>query len=169
MSAVTPIPTHTPATPAAADRKLVSVTWPLVAITALMLLLSLASITILSALRAYVNGEGLWSKAERQAAAELRKYSITGREDDYQRFQAELAVPMGDRVARLQLQSPSPDFSAVQGGFIAGRNDPRDIAGMAWLFRLFRTNRLLARPIRIWTEGDALILQLAHVGEQLHT
>lgn len=161
--------TLTPPAQAATDRKLVSVTWPLVVITALMLLLSLASNSILSSLRAYVNGEGLWSKAERQAAAELRKYSISGQEQDYERFKAELAVPMGDQVARLQLQSAHPDDRAVQIGFMAGRNDPRDIPGMMWLFRLFRTNSLLAEPVRIWTEGDALVLQLAHVGEQLHT
>ena len=161
--------TITPPAQAATDRKLVSVTWPLVVITALMLLLSLASNSILSSLRAYVNGEGLWSKAERQAAAELRKYSTSGQEQGYERFEAELAVPMGDRVARLQLQSAHPDVRAVQSGFMAGRNDPRDIPGMIRLFRLFRTNPLLAEPVRIWTEGDALVLQLAHIGDQLHT
>jgi len=54
---LSPVPTSA----AGADRKLVSVTWPLVLIMSLMLLLSVASIVVLSGLRAYVNGEGMWS------------------------------------------------------------------------------------------------------------
>jgi hypothetical protein len=60
------------------DRRLFSVTWPLVVIATLMVLLCIASLTTLSSIRAYVNGEGMWSKAERQAVAELRKFGSNG-------------------------------------------------------------------------------------------
>lgn len=153
---------------AATDRKLVSVTWPLLLIMSLMLLLSLASISLLTSLRAYVNGEGHWSKAERQAIAELRNYSASGRESDYRLFAEELSVPLGDRAARLTLQSSSPDIDAATRGLLAGRNHPADIPGMIRLFRLFSTNPLMRDAIRLWTLGDGLILQLGHTGQQLH-
>ena len=133
-----------------------------------MLLLSIASISVLSSLRAYVNGEGLWSKAERQAVAELHRYGQTGQEEDYQRFRSELGVPLGDRVARLQLQSRKPDLNLATRGFLAGRNDPADVPGMIRLFRAFGTSHIMAEPLRFWTQGDELILQLARVGEQMH-
>ena len=63
----------------------------------LMLLLGMASISTLSSLRAYVNGEGRWSKAESQAIADLRRYSVSGDEADYERFRQQLSVPLGDR------------------------------------------------------------------------
>jgi diguanylate cyclase (GGDEF)-like protein/PAS domain S-box-containing protein len=149
-------------------RKLVSVTWPLMLIMSVMLLLCAASIATLSAVRAYVNGEGLWSKAERQAVAELRNYADSGRDQDYRRFEAELAVPLGDHRARVTLQSAAPDLEAAAAGFAAGRNDPADIPGMIHLFRLFHSSALMAPAVEIWTEGDGLITQLARVGAQLH-
>jgi PAS domain S-box-containing protein len=142
--------------------------WPLLLTMTLMLLLSVASISTLSSLRAYVNGEGRWSKAEGQAIADLRRYSITGQEGDYQSFRSQLAVPLGDRVARLELQSANPDIALTARGLLAGRNDPADIPGMIRLFRLFRSSLIMAPSIRFWTDGDALIMQLADIGQRLH-
>src|SRR5262245_46499591 len=109
--------------PRVAHGKLASIAWPLLLTMALMLLLSIACISTLSSLRAYVNGEGRWSKAEGQAIAYLRRYAATGDESDYQRFQGQLAVPFGDRVARLQLQTPNPDLTLARQGLLAGRNN----------------------------------------------
>lgn len=39
---------------------------------------------------------------------------------------------------------------------------------MAWLFREFGHVSYMARAIAIWTEGDALIMQLRGLGDQLH-
>jgi diguanylate cyclase (GGDEF)-like protein/PAS domain S-box-containing protein len=148
--------------------KLAPMTWPLLLTMTLMLLLSIASMSTLSGLRAYVNGEGLWSKSERQAVADLHRYSTSGAEPDYQRFQSQLAVPLGDRLARLQLQSAQPDLATAARGLLAGGNDPADIQGMIRLFRLFRSSSIMAQPIQFWTNGDELILQLAEIGNRLH-
>jgi len=134
----------------------------------LMLLLSVASIATLSSLRAYVNGEGRWSKAEGQAIADLRRYTITGDEKDYQLFRSQLAVPLGDRMARLQLQSADPDLALAARGLLAGHNDPADIPGMIRLFRLSRSSPIMAPSIRYWSNGDALIMQLSDIGQRLH-
>ena len=148
--------------------KLASIAWPLLLTTTLMLLISLASISMLSSLRAYVNGEGRWSKAEGQAIADLRRYGATHEEAEYSRFRRQLAVPLGDRIARLQLQSPTADLTIATQGFLAGHNNPADIPGMIRLFRLFRTSSIMAPSIRYWTNGDALIMQLADIGERIH-
>jgi len=123
MMAPVPPRTESPAT----KRKLLTVTWPLIVIAGLMLSLCVASLSTLSSIRAFVNGEGMWSKAERQAIAELRHFSAGGSPDDYQRFRDELAVPLGDHVARLELQSLHPDYARAANGFIAGRNHPDDV------------------------------------------
>ena len=156
-------------TPISLDRKLHSVTWPLIVIAVLMLSLCVVSLSTLSSIRAFVNGEGMWSKAERQALAELHRYAATGAPEYYQRFRDELAVPLGDRIARLQLQAADPDYVLASEGLIAGRSHPDDVPGMMRLFRLFRDSRLLARPIAAWTQGDELIIQLDQVAQQLHS
>jgi diguanylate cyclase (GGDEF)-like protein/PAS domain S-box-containing protein len=150
------------------DRKLVSVTWPLALIMSLMLLLSLSSVLVLSSLRAYVSGESHWSKAERQAIAELGHYSDTRDEADFRRFKTEMSVPLGDRVARLELLANHPDIARAAAGLLAGRNDPSDVGGMIRMFRLFRSSALMAPAIRYWTGADAQIVQLEQTGEELH-
>ncbi len=151
-----------------AHGKLASTAWPLLLTMTLMLLLSIACISTLSSLRAYVNGEGRWSKAEGQALAYLRHYAVTADESDYQRFEAQLAIPFGDRVARLQLQTDRPDLAVATRGFLAGHNNPADIPGMIRLFRLFRSSPILAPSVQIWNDGDALVIQLADIGQRLH-
>jgi len=151
----------------ATQRQLLTVTWPLIVIAGLMLSLCVASLSTLSSIRAFVNGEGMWSKAERQAIAELRHFSVSGSRDDYQRFRDELAVPLGDHVARLELQSVHPDYARAANGFIAGRNHPDDVPGLVRLFRLFRHSALLARPISAWTRADEFIVQLDDIGLQM--
>jgi diguanylate cyclase (GGDEF)-like protein/PAS domain S-box-containing protein len=135
----------------------------------LMLLLGIASISTLSSLRAYVNGEGRWSKAESQAVADLRRYIVTGDQADYERFRHQLFVPLGDRAARLALQSAAADTEVARLGFLAGRNDPADIPSMIALFRLFNGSSIMAPSIRAWTNGDALIMQLSDIGTRVHT
>ena len=133
-----------------------------------MLSLCTASLTVMSSLRAYVHGESMWSKAERQAIAELRNFSATGDEAAFNRFQIEIGVPLADRVARLELESDHPDYAAARQGFEGGRNDPADVPGMIRLFRLFHDSALFTDALDAWTRGDDLILQLADIGQRIH-
>jgi diguanylate cyclase (GGDEF)-like protein/PAS domain S-box-containing protein len=162
------VPEQSPIESAATKQKLLTVTWPLIAIAGLMLSLCVASLSTLSTIRAFVNGEGLWSKAERQSIAELRYFALSGSPADYRRFREEIAVPLGDRVARLELQSAAPDYVRATNSFIAGRNHPDDVPGMIRVFRMFRHSSLLERPIDAWTRADELILRLDEIGRQMH-
>ena len=65
-------------------------------------------------------GEGLWSKAEKRAALNLTRYAETYQEADFQHYLTEIAVPVGDQQARLQLQLPSPDMNIVRTGACSG-------------------------------------------------
>src|SRR3984885_975258 len=78
-----------------------------VGIMALLILTELVtlwfSINTLSSVRAYVEGEGLWSKAQKDAAYQLTKYYRTHDEADYAAFQNFMKVSQGDHIARLEL------------------------------------------------------------------
>ena len=150
-------------------RGLLSVTWPMIVIAVLMLSMCVASLSLLSSIRAYIHGESMWSKAERQAIAELRDYARSGDPADYQRFRAELAVNRGDYAARLQLQSANPDYALAAQGFIAGRNHVDDIPGMMRVFRWFRRSPIFAEPVSAWTRADELIAKLENIGVEIHT
>lgn len=134
----------------------------------LMLSLSMVSVSLISSMRAYVVGENLWSKAERDAVSHLIRYAYTKAPAEYAAFQQELQVPLGDRVARLELLSDEPDLAVAERGFLAGRNNPEDVPGLIRLFRMFKDSALFSRALATWGEGDVLILQLQQQGEALH-
>ena len=152
-----------------ASKKLVATLWLFVVIVVCLLGLSYQTIQNLSAARAYVGGEGLWSKAQKQAVYDLLQYSISHSEQDYQDYQRALLVPLGDRQARLELEKSNPDMAIVRRGFIQGRNSPEDIDGMARLFRRFRHRECISEAVSIWARGDVLIEQLQQLGNDMHS
>ena len=138
-------------------------------IVPLLLLLSLISAETLSAVRAFVNGESLWSKSQKEAINSLNLYAISHNERDYQAYLDAISVPLGDRKARLALDQEPPDLDTARQGFTEGRNHPDDIPGLIFLYRAFRHTPLLKRPVAIWLKGDAYIEQLNEAAASLHT
>jgi diguanylate cyclase (GGDEF)-like protein/PAS domain S-box-containing protein len=130
--------------------------------------LSAFSMSILSATRAYIEGESLWSKAQKEAVFRLNRYADTRDETDFQLFLESVAVPLGDRKARLALDKPAPDFDVARQGFLEGRNHADDIDGLIQLFRNFRNTSFMRKPISIWAEGDMLIAELMMEADTLH-
>ena len=148
--------------------RLLRITWPFLAIVLLLVLLARESLEIVSATRAYVGGESLWSKAQKEAVYSLFRYAQSRSEADYLAYREAIAVPMGDRSARLELEKPQPDLARAREGFIAGQNDPDDIAAMIMLFRRFREIPLMNKAIAIWAEGDERMAELDALAKELH-
>ena len=110
---------------------------PFVAVAVVLVALAIFFMELLSAARAYVGGESLWTKAQKQAVQSLVRFAQLRDGEEWRAYQQAIAVPLGDRVAREELEKPAPDFEAARRGFIAGGNHPDDIAGMIRLFRWF--------------------------------
>jgi diguanylate cyclase (GGDEF)-like protein/PAS domain S-box-containing protein len=146
----------------------IKVIWPFLAGTIFLVGLSVFSMSILSATRAYVEGESLWSKAQKEAVFRLNRYADTHDEADFQLYRKAIAVPLGDKKARLQLDAPFPNVDIARQGFIEGRNHADDINGMISLFRNFRNIDFMRKPISIWADGDALIAELMKEADTLH-
>jgi diguanylate cyclase (GGDEF)-like protein/PAS domain S-box-containing protein len=150
------------------SRRLLRIIWPFLAIVVLLVALWSVSMDILSATRAYVGGESLWSKAQKDAVFYLNRYATTRSETDYERYLEVIKVPLGDRKARETLEQASPNLERARQGFLEGRNHPADIEGMIWLFRRFRNVGYMDRAIAIWAEGDRNIAELTGAAERLH-
>ena len=141
----------------------------LLVITAIGLLaIMYFSLQVESGVRAYVGGEGLYSKGQKDAAYHLIRYAGTREEAEYQAYLEAIAIPRGDKIARLELEKPDPDLDVAAAGFAQGRNHPADIPVLIATFRVFRQVSYIDEAIAIWTEGDALIDQLVADGDRLH-
>ncbi|MFI4941271.1 MAG: diguanylate cyclase domain-containing protein [Burkholderiales bacterium] len=149
-------------------RGLITIAWLFVAIVILVLMLTSYGMGLLSAGRAFVGGEGLWSKAQKDMVYSLTRYARYHNEASYQDYLRALAVSLGDRQARLELEKKNPDLQIATAGFLKGRNHPDDIDGMIHLFRNFRPVPEIAKTADIWARADANIDQLMIVANRLH-
>jgi|KBSSwiStaDraftv2_1062776.scaffolds.fasta_scaffold03363_5 PAS domain S-box-containing protein len=146
--------------------------WPVLTVFAcivgLQLLVTVISIDLLSAIRAYVTGESLYSKGQKDAQLHLIAYAENHREEDYQSFLKELAVPIGYRSFREAMQKTPPDREAAARGLRQGRSHEDDIPGGIRLFRWFHETPLMAEAIVTWTEGDRLIEEIRTLADKAH-
>jgi PAS domain S-box-containing protein len=126
------------------------------------------SINTLSSVRAYVSGEGLWSKAQKDAMYQLLRYSRTHNEADYQKFKEFMIVSGGDHKTLVELNKKNPDMKIARDGFIEGRNHRDDVDGMINLFTRFNSISYINKAIKVWSEADPLVAEFVPIGEQLH-
>jgi PAS domain S-box-containing protein len=138
----------------------------LLAMTGLQLSVAGLSVYLLAGVRAYVAGESLYSKGQKDAQIYLLDYAENHREDDYRKLMDALSIPIADRRAREELQKPRPDLAAARQAFIDGGNHPDDVSALIDLFRWFGDTPLMAPAIATWTDGDHLIEQIRQLVER---
>jgi len=131
-------------------------------------LLTQSAMSLLSGARAYVGGESLWSKAQKDAVHALHRYAESGDEGYYRAYESAISVPLGDRVAREELEKPRPDPAVVRRGFLQGRNHPDDVEVMSRLYRELHGYGPMKRAIAIWEDGDRQIEALAACAARVH-
>src|SRR4051794_29857443 len=126
------------------------------------------SLSTLSSVRAYVGGEGLWSKAQKDAVFHLFRYGVSRDEEDYLLFQEYMKVPEGDGKARHEFYKSKPDMVLARQGFLEGRNHPDDVDGMIELFSRFSNIVYIEKAIDIWGKAEPIALQMKQIAEELH-
>jgi len=149
-------------------RKFVVLNFLLFALAVTLTVLTIFAITIISGVRAYVAGEGLYAKYQKDSVFYLRRYVQTANEPDYRRFSDDIQVPLGDGEARRALDRPSPDSDDAARSFRIAQNSPDDIPAMVKLFLRFRHLGFVDTAIKIWSQGDELTEQLADLGRKAH-
>jgi diguanylate cyclase (GGDEF)-like protein len=154
--------------PASGKRRLLRLVSPFVAVILFQSFLAGVSLETLSSVRAYVGGEGLWSKGQKDAIHFISLYSQTGDEQFFGRFKSAVAIPLADRAARFALEQSTPDLNAARDGLLGGGNHPDDIPGMIWLFRYFQDVPYMATAIQHWRATDPFLDQLTSLGDVIH-
>ncbi|WP_043289022.1 PAS domain S-box protein, partial [Pseudomonas taiwanensis] len=134
--------------------KLLGITWPFIAVVVFQVALGSLSLYTLSAVRAYVAGESLWSKAQKDAIYYLNLYAETRDDSTYQRYRQAITVPQGDHQLREVMDQPSPDLDAARQAVLQGGNHPDDVERIIWFYRNFRNVSYMQTAIDYWDIGD---------------
>ncbi|MEW5546940.1 EAL domain-containing protein [Pseudomonas soli] len=147
--------------------RLLGIIWPFVAVVVFQVLLGSLSLYALSAVRAYVAGESLWSKAQKDAIYYLNLYADDRDPLTYARYRRAILVPQGDHSLRLALDRPEPDLEAARQGVLQGGNHPEDVARIIWFYRNFRHISYMETAIDYWDIGDDYLRQLDVLAQQM--
>lgn len=124
---------------------------------------------IMSATRAFVGGEGLWSKAQKNATVEILQYADTFDQRHYDSFHEFITVPLISKIARLELEKENYNPEIVEKSLVAGGTNIEDVPSMTRLYRWFGDIGLMKEAINIWNKGDMLIREFQMKGSQIHT
>ena len=127
---------------------------------ALLFALSLVSVEIINATRAYASGEALYSKAQKSAVIRLHRYVHTGDLTQLAAYSAFIAIPRGDHRARTALEQAWPKMSEAAAGFRAGGNHPDDVNVLSTAFVVLGGWEPFAAAIEDWRHADLLIADL---------
>jgi PAS domain S-box-containing protein len=152
----------------AVAKRMLLIVSPFLAIITVLLWLAILSIDILAAGRAYVEGESLWSKSQKEAVVHLLRFAETRSKADYRNYEKALRVPLGFHRARLELEKPDRNASVLWASFLEGGTHPDDVPGVISLYDRFHTVSYMKRVLEIWRTGDDLIARLQVAAEELH-
>ncbi|MDP4074147.1 EAL domain-containing protein [Acidovorax sp. A1169] len=149
-------------------RSTLRVTWPFLLMVLLLAACASGSLYVLSAVRAFVAGESLWTKGQKDAIYYLDRYAATGSPDAYAQYRKAVEAPLGDKAARLALVESDPiDLKAAREGFARGENHPDDIDSLIWLLRWFHHFEIMQQPLTHWLVGDQHIASLQLLAEEI--
>lgn len=131
-----------------------------------LIFINFYTLRMMSALRAYINGESTYSKAEKNASQNLIKFIATKDEKEWSEFQKNIRVPLGAKIAREGLvANASKDI--IRKGLLQSGNHEEDIEIMIWSFQTFGGTELMRGPLRRWEIGDSLITQRIILADQI--
>ncbi|WP_339543781.1 EAL domain-containing protein [Pseudomonas sp. RA_35y_Pfl2_P32] len=147
--------------------RLLGIVWPFIAVVVFQALLGGVSLYTLSAVRGYVGGESLWSKSQKDAIYYLNLYVDNRDESIFRKYQQAMTVPEGGHELRVALDREPPDLEAARRGIIKGGNHPDDVPSLIWLYLNFRHFSYLQIAIDRWIEGDAYLVQLDNVAQDM--
>ncbi|MDR3414934.1 MAG: EAL domain-containing protein [Nevskia sp.] len=126
------------------------------------------SLVLSTGVRGYIQSEGLWSGGQKDGVYWLVRYLRTHDEADYHRYEDAIRVPLGDRMARLELDKPQIDEDLVMRAFIAGGNAVEDFPSMLSVYRHFAHSRFFTPALATWAEGDKYVLRLVDLATVIH-
>ena len=152
----------------AMSKRMLLIVSPFLAIVAVLVWLAIVSIDILAAGRAYVEGESLWSKNQKEAVFHLLRFAETSSESNFVGYRKAIMVPLGFRKARLELEKSKPNYATVQSGFLEGGTHPDDIVGVISLYERFHRVSYMKSVLDIWKTGDEFMARLDAAAQQLH-
>jgi diguanylate cyclase (GGDEF)-like protein/PAS domain S-box-containing protein len=149
------------------SRRLRPLAYALVAVVGLILTLTWVALQTQVTLAGFLNGESLWSKAQKQSVIDLDAYAAHGRPADLAGFRRNYAVLMSDRWARDAIASGDFSHADVNDAFARGGVIPEAIPGMVFIFQYFDGMPYVREAVAEWRSVDGSLADLEDTADRL--
>ncbi|WP_077446118.1 EAL domain-containing protein [Rhodanobacter sp. C05] len=149
------------------SRRLMPLVYALVAMVGLILALTWGALQVQITLAGFLNGESLWSKAQKQSVIDLDAYAVSGEAADLASFRRNYVILDSDRWARDAIASGSFDHEKVVQAFKRGSVIPAAIPGMIFILDHFPAAPHINEALRAWYSTDDAIAELADIARQV--
>lgn len=141
--------------------------YALVAVVGLVLALTWGALQVQVTLAGFLNGESLWSKAQKESVITLDAYASHGRPGDLADFRRNYAVMMADRQARDAIASGHFSHAEVEDAFARGGVIPEAIPGMVFIFQYFDGMPYVREAVAEWRSVDGSLDELRQIADRL--
>ena len=149
------------------SRRLMPLAYGLAAVVGLVLCLTWGALQVQVTLAGFLNGESLWSKAQKQSVIELTAYARTGDPTRLANFRRNSEVVRVDRAARDAIATGHYDRHAVYEDFRRGGVIPAAIPGMVFILDDFAQLPYVGPALKDWRSVDGAIEELNTIADEL--
>jgi diguanylate cyclase (GGDEF)-like protein/PAS domain S-box-containing protein len=139
----------------------------LVGMLALILALTWGALQLQVALAGFLNGESIWSKAQKQSVIALESYAVSGDPADLADYRENYGLLMADRSARDQILSGSYDYEEVAGALRRSNTVTIAIPGVIFMLHHFSGAPYMRDALDAWRSTDTSIHDLNSIADAL--
>ena len=133
----------------------------------LILSFTWAALQLQAALAGFLNGESVWSKAQKQAVIDLDAYAARGGPADLASFRRNYEVMEIDRWARDVTAGERFDRDAVAQALSQGKTIHAAIPGVIFMLRHFPDAPYMRDALGAWRSTDGSVAELAAIADEL--
>ena len=149
------------------SRRLMPLAYALVAMVGLILVLTWGALQIQVALAGFLNGESIWSKAQKQSVIALDAYAIKGDAADLANYKLNYATLMADHSARDAIVSGNYEYDAVVRSLQRSKTVAIAIPGVIFMLHHFSDAPYMREALQAWRSTDSSIAELNNIAIQL--
>lgn len=149
------------------SRRLMPLAYGLVAVVGLILVLTWGALQVQVALAGFLNGESIWSKAQKQVVIDLDTYAAKGNPADLANYRFNYAVLMADHDAREAILSGSYDYSKVEQLLQKSHTVAIAIPGVIFMLDHFSGAPYMRDALNAWRSTDSSIAELDTIAREL--
>jgi diguanylate cyclase (GGDEF)-like protein/PAS domain S-box-containing protein len=139
----------------------------LAAVVGLVLCLTWGALQVQVTLAGFLNGESLWSKAQKQTVIDLYAYARSGDPGRLESFRRNYEVVRSDRWARDAIAKGHYNEQEVVEAFRRGGVIPAAIPGMIFILDHFSNAPYMGQAITDWRSVDGSIEELNAIAGEL--